>query len=65
VWAPKDTVIVVFYTEYSTPLCTRELLPFVNDHSDLVALAAEVVAIGSDHAESPLSANEGETVGVA
>jgi peroxiredoxin Q/BCP len=48
----RGAVIVVFYTEDSTPLCTRELLPFVNDYSDLAALGAEVVAISSDGLES-------------
>src|SRR5207249_8911031 len=48
----RGAVVVVFYAEDSTPLCTRELAPFVNDHSDLAALGAEVVAIGSDDLES-------------
>jgi len=48
----RGAVIVVFYTEDSTPLCTRELVPFVNDYSDLAALGAEVVAISSDGLES-------------
>lgn len=48
----RGTVIVVFYTEDSTPLCTRELAPFVNDHAGLAALGAEVVAISSDCLES-------------
>ena len=48
----RGAVIVVFYTEDSTPLCTRELVPFVNDYSDLTALGAEVVAISSDGVES-------------
>src|SRR5262249_37571229 len=48
----RAAVIVVFYTEDSTPLCMRELMPFINDHSDLAALGAEVVAIGSDDLES-------------
>jgi thioredoxin-dependent peroxiredoxin len=48
----RGTVIVVFYTEDSTPLCARELTPFANDYADLVALGAEVVAIGSDGLES-------------
>ena len=48
----RGAVIVVFYTEDSTPLCTRELTPFANDHTDLAALGAEVVAISSDGLES-------------
>jgi peroxiredoxin len=48
----RGAVIVVFYAEDSTPLCTRELVPFVNDHSDLAAMGAEVVAISSDDLES-------------
>ena len=48
----RAAVIMVFYTEDSTPLCTRELAPFVNDYSDLAALGAEVVAIGADDLES-------------
>src|SRR5438093_11238328 len=48
----RDAVIVVVYTEDSTPLCTRELVPFINEHSDLAALGAEVVAIGRDDLES-------------
>jgi thioredoxin-dependent peroxiredoxin len=48
----RGVVILVFYAEDSTPLCTRELVPFINDHSDLAALGAEVVAIGSDDLES-------------
>ena len=53
----RGAVVVVFYAEDSTPLCTRELAPFVNDHSDLAALGAEVVAIGSDDLESPLASD--------
>ncbi len=48
----RGEVIVVFYAEDSTPLCTRELAPFVNDHTDLAALGAEVVAISSDGLQS-------------
>jgi peroxiredoxin Q/BCP len=48
----RGVVIVVFYAEDSTPLCTRELTPFVNDHSELTALGAVVVAIGTDDLES-------------
>src|SRR5262249_33829750 len=48
----RAVVIVVFYAEDSTPLCTRELAPFVNDHSELAALGAAVLAIGSDDLES-------------
>lgn len=48
----RAAVAVVFYTEDSTPLCTREIVPFLNDHSALAALGAEVVAIGSDGLES-------------
>jgi peroxiredoxin Q/BCP len=48
----RAAVIVIFYAEDSTPLCTRELAPFVNDHSDLAALGSQVVAIGSDDLES-------------
>jgi peroxiredoxin Q/BCP len=48
----RGVVIVVFYAEDSTPLCTRELARFVNDHSELAALGAVVVAIGSDDLES-------------
>jgi peroxiredoxin Q/BCP len=48
----RGAVIVVFYSEDSTPLCMRELVPFVNDHADLAALGAEVVAISSDGLQS-------------
>ena len=48
----RGAVIVVFYTEDSTPLCTRELTPFVTDYSYLAALGAEVLAISSDSLES-------------
>jgi peroxiredoxin Q/BCP len=48
----RGAVIVVFYTEDSTPLCTRELAPFANDHSEIAALGAEVIAISSDGLES-------------
>jgi peroxiredoxin Q/BCP len=51
----RGAVVVIFYAEDSTPLCTRELAPFVSDHAELAALGAEVVAISSDdlasHAE--------------
>jgi peroxiredoxin Q/BCP len=48
----RAAVIVIFYAEDSTPLCTRELVPFVKDHADLAAFGAEVVAISSDGLES-------------
>ena len=48
----RGTVIVVFYAEDATPLCTRELGPFVSDHAELAALGAEVVAISSDDLDS-------------
>jgi thioredoxin-dependent peroxiredoxin len=48
----RAAVIVVFYAEDSTPLCTRELVPFVTDHADIVALGAEVIAISSDGLKS-------------
>jgi peroxiredoxin Q/BCP len=51
----RGAVVVIFYAEDATPLCTRELAPYVSDHAELAALGAEVVAIGSDdltsHAE--------------
>jgi len=48
----RGAVIIVFYTEDSTPLCMRELKPFANDYDELAALGAEVVAISSDGLES-------------
>jgi peroxiredoxin Q/BCP len=44
----RGAVVVIFYAEDATPLCTRELAPYVSDHAELAALGAEVVAIGSD-----------------
>jgi peroxiredoxin Q/BCP len=44
----RGAVVVIFYTEDSTPLCTRELAPYVSDHAELAALGAEVVAISND-----------------
>jgi thioredoxin-dependent peroxiredoxin len=50
----RGVVVVIFYTEDATPLCTRELAPFVSDHAELAALGAEVVAISSDGPASHL-----------
>jgi thioredoxin-dependent peroxiredoxin len=44
----RGAVVVIFYAEDATPLCTRELAPYVSDHAELAALGAEVVAISSD-----------------
>lgn len=45
-------LLLVFYTEDSTPLCTRELQPFVADYASIRELGAEVVAISSDDLDS-------------
>jgi peroxiredoxin Q/BCP len=44
----RGAVVVIFYAEDTTPLCTRELAPYISDHAELAALGAELVAIGSD-----------------
>lgn len=51
----RSDVIVVFYTEDSTPLCRRQLAPFAADHAALAELGASVVAISTDDLESHAS----------
>ena len=45
-------VVLLFYTEDATPLCTRELQPFVADHEAIAELGASIVAISSDDLDS-------------
>ena len=48
----RGKILLVFYTEDSTPVCTRELQPFVADYDSIRELGAEVVAISSDDLDS-------------
>jgi thioredoxin-dependent peroxiredoxin len=48
----RGAVVLLFYTEDATPLCTRELQPFVADHEALAELGASIVAISSDDLDS-------------
>ena len=45
-------VVLVFYTEDSTPTCSQQVASFQAEHATLAELGAQVVAISSDSLES-------------
>lgn len=48
----QGAVVVVFFSEASTPLCTRQLQPFVADYSSIQSLGGTVVAISRDDTDT-------------
>ncbi|HYW03817.1 MAG TPA: redoxin domain-containing protein [Gammaproteobacteria bacterium] len=44
----RGKVIVVFFAEADTPLCSRELKPFVADYPDIREMGGSVVAVSAD-----------------
>lgn len=48
----EGPVVLLFYNEDSTPLCERELSPFVSDFSELEAMRAKVLGVSADDVDS-------------
>jgi peroxiredoxin len=54
VWS-RGKVVLAFYTEDNTPLCSNEIAMLRDDYEVVRELGAEVVAVGADSPESHLA----------